>query len=286
MSTAVAGSRAGGLPTGAGLKTAAEGLGSAAEMTERPDHSASRALAILEALNARPVSFVRDIARQTNISKPSIVRLLGILMEDGYVERASDRGAYVLGERARRLSVGYRDGTALVRIAKPLMERMTAEIKWPLALGLLERAVMVVRHSTIPSSPLAWYHTTLYSELSVLQSGMGMAMLAFMAPDRRDVMIAAAPSRFAFNAPAPDRATLLRTLEGVREQGFAVRYPSLDHATLSVSVPILCGGEPMAGLSVTVFSRVMRADAAAETFSGPMTRLAAAISLELDGGAA
>ena len=77
------------------MNTATDGLGSATATTGRSDHSASRALAILEALNARPVSFVRDIARQTNISKPSIVRLLGILMEDGYVERASDRGAYL-----------------------------------------------------------------------------------------------------------------------------------------------------------------------------------------------
>ena len=255
-------------------------------MPERSDHSASRALAILESLNARPVSFVRDIARQTHISKPSVVRLLSILIEDGYVERASERGAYVLGERARRLSAGYRDDTALVHVAKPLMERMTAEIKWPLALGLLERAVMVVRHSTIPSSPLAWYRTTLYSELSVLQSGMGMAVLAFMPPDRRDAVMAAAPARADFNAAPPDRASLLRTLEGVRAQGFAVRYPSPDHATLSISVPILRAGEAVAGLSVTVFSRVLKAEAAADRFSGPMTRLAAAISASLDIGTA
>ena len=156
-------------------------------------HSASRALAILEALNLQPVSFVRDISRQTNISKPSIVRLLQILVEDGYVERASDRGAYVLADRARRLSAGYRQDLDVVHVARPLMEQMTADIRWRLALGLLERAVMVARHSTIPSNPLAWYRTTLYSELPVLQSGLGMAILAFMAPDMRDVIIKVAP---------------------------------------------------------------------------------------------
>ena len=247
-------------------------------MMEGSGHSASRALAILEALNSRPVSFVRDIAKQTQISKPSVVRLLQILVEDGYVERASDRGAYVVGERARRLSSGYRDDIALVQVAKPLMERMTAEIKWPLALGLLERTVMVVRHSTIPSSPLAWYRTTLYTELSVLQSGMGMAMLAFMEPDIRDAVIEVAPAVPAFSAGALERPALLQTLARVREQGFAVRYPSPGHATVSISVPILRGGEPLAGLSVTVFSRTLKAETAAERFSKPMTDLAASIA--------
>ena len=247
-------------------------------MTDSSGHSASRALAILEALNSRPVSFVRDIAKQTQISKPSVVRLLQILVEDGYVERASGHGAYVVGERARRLSAGYRDDIALVQVAKPLMERMTAEIKWPLAVGLLERAVMVVRHSTIPSSPLAWYRTTLYTELSALHSGMGMAMLAFMEPDVRDAVIEVAPPVPGSGDGDLDRPALLRTLAKVREQGFAVRYPRPGHATLSISVPILRGGEPLAGLSITVFSRTMKAETAAERFSRRLIDLAASIA--------
>jgi DNA-binding MarR family transcriptional regulator len=42
-------------------------------------------------MNLRPVSAVRELARDTIISKPSAVRLLAILIEDGFVQRVTSR---------------------------------------------------------------------------------------------------------------------------------------------------------------------------------------------------
>lgn len=250
------------------------------------EHSATRALAIIESLNTRPISFVRELANDTKISKPSIVRLLNILIEKGYVERAGGGGAYTLSSRVKRLSDGYREDLAIVRVARPLMDKLTNEIKWPLALGLLEHAAMVVRHSTIPSSPLSWYLTTLYTELPLFQSAMGLALLAHMGPEQQRALMEVARQDVGSDVGRMDNAYLLEELSIVRQRGYAVRYPSrvpsiFGSGTQSISVPILSGGSPLASLSITLFARAMPPTAAAQRFAGRLTATAAAISEHL-----
>lgn len=220
-------------------------------------HSASRALALLKAMNMRPVSSVRELAIDTGISKPSVVRLLAILIEDGYVQRASRAGSYSLTRDVLLLSSGFRDDTTLGRAAAPIMGRLTAEIEWPTALGLFEAGAMVVRHSTIPSSPLAWYRTTLHMRLGLLGSAMGQIFLASCNPSTRRALIQAHDD----DAVAPAEKSE-ESFAQVRARGFGLRAPSAEHPTFSISVPITVRSSFAGALSVTIYARAMTVDLA------------------------
>ena len=235
-------------------------------------HSASRAIAILRAMNLRPFSSVAHLACETGISKPSIVRLLAILMEDGYVERAAKAGAYSLTREVLRLSAGFRDDTAIVRAAGPVLEDLTARLEWPAALGMSERDEMVIRYSTIPSSQLSWYRTTLYYRLAVLESAMGLAYLAFSKPAIRNEVLRLVPVD---SARPADRSEA--RFASIRERGYALRLPTPDHPTTSVSVPLILADDVAAALSMTVFARSISAEEAVRRLLGPMQAAAARI---------
>lgn len=236
------------------------------------NHSATRALVLLRAMNQRAVSSVRDLAMETGISKPSVVRLLAILMEDGYVQRAGKPGSYMLTQNVLQLSAGFREDASIVREAGPQMEQLTAQVGWPAALGIFERGAMVVRYSTIPSSPLSWYRTTLHQRLALPDSAMGRAFLAFSTDPVRDALLSSGSPREGCEAEPS-----VKDFEQIRARGYAIRAPSAEHPTLSLSVPLLDGDQVLAALSVTLFGRTMSADEAASRYLAPLRATADAI---------
>lgn len=239
-------------------------------------HSASRAIAILRAMNLRPVSSVANLAAETGISKPSIVRLLAILMEDEYVERAAKPGTYMLTREVLRLSNGFQEGTALGHAAGPVLEDLTKLLEWPAALGMFEKDEMVIRYSTIPSSQLSWYRTTLYYRLALLESAMGLAYLAFSRRTVRDELLKLVLVKE--SASTPDRSE--GRFDLIRQRGYALRLPTLEHPTTSLSVPLVLGEHVAACVSMTVFARSMSVETAVDRFLDPM-RAAAAQIVEL-----
>ena len=214
-------------------------------------HSATRAMALLEAMNRRAVSRVGTLALETGISKPSVVRLLGILIEDGYVQRSGRSGSYLLTDRVLLLSSGFRPEALVERVAKPLMEELTARIEWPAALGIFDQGAMVVRCSTISSSPLSWYRTTLHQRLPLLGSAMGLVFLAFAGDRVRAALLADVPAGFSPAECSEER------FERIRLRGCSVRLPTDEHPTLSLSVPVVQEGRALAALSVTLYGRAM-----------------------------
>ena len=235
-------------------------------------HSASRALALISAMNARSVSAVGELARETGISKPSVVRLLAILIEDGFVQRTSRAGSYSLTRQVLSLSSGFRDDTMLARAAAPVMQKLTGEIEWPTALGVFEAGAMVVRHSTIPSSPLAWYRTTLYLRLGLLGSAMGQIFLASCDASVRANLLDA----FDHDDVSPAEKSEDH-FEQVRTRGYGLRAASADHPTFSISVPILVGGGISGALSATIYARAMPIDQAVDRYLDRLRAAAAEI---------
>lgn len=262
-------------------------------------HSASRALTLLRALNLRPVSSVAELACETGISKPSIVRLLAILMEDGYVARAEKPGTYLVTPNVRSLAVGFREDISIVRAAGSVMEELTSLHHWPVALGLFEQGTMIVRYSTVPSSPMSWYRTTLNQRLHLLGSAMGRLHLAYSSPTVRRELLTMCMSRDDDGdgrAPEDRRDHFAITAMGeqlsiegwdarltaIRQQGYAVRLPARDHPTLSLSVPLMSEQRMLAALSMTFFARAISVDLATRRFL-PILSMAVTRILEASG---
>jgi hypothetical protein len=112
-----------------------------------------RTLAVLRALNQHNGERVSDLARLTEIPRPSLYRVLETLCALGYVRR-TDEDRYELMLLVRTLSDGFSDEPWVRGVAQPVMEDLQREIVWPTDLATFYGNAMYLRATTRRLSPL------------------------------------------------------------------------------------------------------------------------------------
>src|SRR5262245_17625272 len=89
-----------------------------------------RGLQVLQALQANPISSLPDIHLATEISKPSLLRILHTLVQFGMVSRRLADGHYRISSFTR----GARRRDRYDRVAEaaaPVLDRLCQKVTWP-----------------------------------------------------------------------------------------------------------------------------------------------------------
>ena len=247
-----------------------------------PVQSVVRAIELLQALNRQPVSTVDVLHRQTGFPKPSIVRLLQTLESKGLVRHAPQPGAYYLTSGVATLSSGYHSEPRVVEAAAELMDNLTRKIKWPLGLAVFDGDAMVVRYSTIPSSPLSLLHSSLNMRLSLVSRALGRAYLAFCTREEQAMLLATLDkSDRPEDAPARNRTAIRQVLAATRKRGYALRDPAVRPVSNTLALPVLERGRPIASIGLTWFASTMDASEAVTRYLDTLRELTAAVALRL-----
>lgn len=241
-----------------------------------PVEAVVRAVQLLECLNRHPVTSIAQLHRQTNIPKPSLVRLLQTLEGLGYVRRAPKPGGYLLTSKVRILASGYHSEPRIVEVVAPLLDTLTQNIKWPAALAVPDNGAAVIRYSTIPNSPLALLHSSIDMRLSLVTRSLGRAYLAFCEDEEREVLISLADvADNPENMAAQNRRSLDATLELVRRQGYALRDPKVRPVSNTLAVPVFDKHRVVGAVGVTWFTSTMHANEAVKRYLGLLQEVAA-----------
>jgi IclR family mhp operon transcriptional activator len=101
--------------------------------------SLDRGLAVLAHVTRNRGLCITDIADDLAIPRSTVRRILGVLMQEGYVHAVPYGGRqgnrYYALPRVSDLAAGFRDQEWIDTIAAPLMQRWTRQHKWPLMLS-------------------------------------------------------------------------------------------------------------------------------------------------------
>lgn len=241
-----------------------------------------RALQVLEALNQQRVTPLSLLHEQTGLPKSTLVRLLDTLITGGYVERVSRVAGYALAERVLQLTGGFRHSDKIVEASRPFLSALTAQHKWPLALGTPADDVMLVRISTRAESPFASDKEFLGRRVSMLLSALGRAYFSFCDEDTRETLMKLMrSSRARRNAMAKDERAVKRLVTQIREHGYATTAPAPNDLLAGFAVPLIKDGRPIAAITLRYYGSVMNEAEAAKRFLRPMQDAAAAIAAGL-----
>jgi IclR family mhp operon transcriptional activator len=250
----------------------------------RPVSVVVRALGLLRAMNQQPVSTIDNLHRLTKLPKPTIVRLLQTLEADGLVRRAPQYGAYHLTAEVRALSSGYHSEPRIVEASARIADGLTDRFKWPVSVAVQDADAMIVRYSTIPHSPLSFFHSTINMRLSLVTQALGRAYLAFCDPAAREALIELlADAGSAEDRIADGAEEIARQLALVRERGYAMRDPRVRPESSTIAVPIFERSRVVATIGLTWFSSALTPEQAVERFLLPLQEASAAISVALQG---
>jgi IclR family KDG regulon transcriptional repressor len=244
------------------------------------DGTVAKALDVLDLVAGfgRPVRF-SDVLAKSPYPKATLYRLLQTLTAQGMLTHDSDRGTYALGIRLVRLAHAAWHQSALAPIARPHLDRLSAEAGETVHLAQLDHAQVLYVDKRNARDPVP-----MYSQAGKVGpaycTGVGKAMLAFL-PDDALPPILAQQSWHPFTSRTHTSADGLRAdLAVIRARGFAFDDEEHEPGIICVALPILSArGRLLGALSVT--STTARTDLAGlETHVPLMREIASTIATE------
>lgn len=228
-------------------------------MTPTPSktvRSVERTLQLLEFMNRVAVVRVQDLAAQTGLPAPTVVRLLETLIAAGYVRKLGRTAGYCVTEKVTALGAGHHGLPQVFEVARQAAEALTRRTLWPAALATLDVDALVIRFSTIPMSPLSHYQSTINRRMTLLDYAHGRAYLAFCPTAERRHLVALLQQSAATPAEAQaieERAAAVVAM--TRASGFGERSGNVQPETHSLALPLRLGAKLVGTLGVTYFAR-------------------------------
>lgn len=221
----------------------------------------SRGLAVIRALETRDALTLHQLSEQTGLTKPTLLRILRTLGEEGYVRRGIADQQFRLTVRTSGVTARGARGL-LAETAAPALDRLCHEVLWPSDLAVYRDGGMRIQETTRRLSPFMMNRDVLSHHIHVLQSGMGRAYLAYCADAEREQIIRTlAASRDPLDREARDRRAVAAAISEVRETGYAARAPGyfITHVTearvSAIAVPVMHRGAAIGAINLIWVSR-------------------------------
>ncbi len=206
----------------------------------RAVNSVIRALALLEILNRQKFTTIDVLHKMSGLPKPTIVRLMETLSAVGYVAKDAAGKGYRITSAVTALSCGYQGAPVVVEAGRPWAQDLTRQLKWPVAIAVLEESAALVSYTTSADSPVSPYQGLLHRRLGLLSKALGRAYLAFCPRAERNLIL-----DILAHADHPDaqldfsEIDIHTMLDAVARQGFAARGPKDERdVSSSLAVPV------------------------------------------------
>lgn len=213
---------------------------------------------------------VTEIANELGLSKPAVHRILSSFRNKGVVELDPATRRYGLGPVIVSLALTYLDNLDVRTVARPELERLSAETDETATLSVRIGASRVYVDQVTPNREVLM--SVQIGVAHPLHAGASSkAFLAFL-PDAEAEECLAGPLAAVTPSTVTDPAMLRAELRGVRARGWAqslgerqagagsVAAPILDHRGIPVAVVSVCGpADRMAGEVDVCAARLLEA---------------------------
>lgn len=211
-----------------------------------------KALALLDVVAAfgRPVRFT-EVMAVSDHPKATLYRLLQTLTGQGMLDYDPDRQRYSLGGRLVRLAHAAWRQASLGPIARPFLDRLSAEAGMTVHLAQLDAGQVLYVDKRAATNPIE-----MFSDAGRVGpaycTGVGKVMLAHLGA----VELERALARQSFHRHTANtlttRAALVAELAAIRGRGYGFDDEEHESAIICVAAPIRPpGGRLMGGLSIT-----------------------------------
>lgn len=221
-------------------------------MTETGISSISKALAIFELLaSAQEGMELREIASALNLPKPSLRRILLILMADGYVHQDENSRRYELGLKFLQLGTAHLEKMDIRKKALPVLKELMLETDETVHLAILD-GTEIIFVERVESSQAVRMISKLGMRIPAQLTASGKALLAFLPAVERARLL----SRLNYEKRLPNSIAEARILEEhlqeVAQQGFAIDDEESDTGVRCLAAPVCDSrGRPVAAVSVS-----------------------------------
>lgn len=225
--------------------------------------SVERAMAVLSALGraGRPLS-IRELAQEAALPRPTLYRLLTTLQASGAVTPAGD--GFIIGPRILWLASRRLLQTDLRAVSRPYLLELRDRTRETVHLAVLEQGQVVYVDKVEAPGPLRMA-STVGAIAPAHCTALGKAMLAALAQDQVDEIVARHGLRRRTARTITDPAVLHEELAAVRARGYAIDDVENEEGIRCAAAAVwghlggLAGGVSVSGAATTMtLARIRR----------------------------
>ncbi len=210
----------------------------------------NRALAILRLLgrSSTPLTLAA-IASQLELPKSTVVRLLLVMEDEGFVRRSGEPPAYSIGHAVHEIAEGYRP-PSMAEITAPVLSRLADEVGFTANLGLLEGPSVLHLHVAEPQRALRFATGGMLD--FAYCTGLGKLLMSVLPEDQIDEHL---PEAEPYTSWTPQTITtregIVSELERIREYGYSVDDEERNRGVTCMAVLLPMEEAPTLALSVS-----------------------------------
>jgi IclR family transcriptional regulator, pca regulon regulatory protein len=224
-------------------------------MTDQPRErrqslqSLERGIAVIQVFSReRPALTLSEVARLTGITRATARRILLTLEDLGHVR--SDGRLFSLTPRVLTLGWAYLSSLNLWETAQPLMEELTKQTNESCSAATLDLPD-VVYVARVPTSRIMTIALGIGTRLPAHCTSMGRVLLAALPEPELEDFLATARLEAYTDRTIIDPERLRRTIQGVRDQGWALVDQELEIGLRSIAAPLRVDGRTIAAINVS-----------------------------------
>lgn len=213
--------------------------------------SLAKGLAVIEAFGAAsPAMTLSDVARKVGLPRGTARRLLLTLVQLGYA--GFDGKLFSLRPRALNLGFAYLYSQNLWQLAQPAMVELVEQVHESCSIAVLDGTEIVYVARVPTAARIMSINLGLGTRLPAIATSMGRVLLSGL-PEAEVEQHIRAVSPIPQYTPKTlrDRAQLLREIEQVRKQGWAMIDQELEIGLRSIAAAITDGsGRVIAAINI------------------------------------
>jgi DNA-binding IclR family transcriptional regulator len=205
---------------------------------DSPSAAVERALAMLEAVALATDGLSNaEISRKLNIPKSSASYILRTLEIQGYVARDAETGKYRVGLKILSLSRGALGGLDVRGVALPIMRHLTYQTGLTCHLAVLDGPEAVYIEKVEPEGFIRM-DTWVGRRMRVHATSVGKAIVAYIPQEQLELILRKSGMEKRTPKTIATLPRLLKELEKVRTQGYAVDDEENNLGARCVGAPI------------------------------------------------
>jgi IclR family transcriptional regulator, pca regulon regulatory protein len=221
--------------------------------------SLAKGLSVIEAFSAdRSRLAIADVAQRTGLDRAAARRCLLTLSSLGYADY--DGKYFSLTPRVLRLGTACLGAMPLPKIVQPCLDKLSEDIGQSTSVSILDdwEIVYVARAA---QQKLMSISLMPGSRLPASCASMGRVLLATLPDAKLRALLDAHPAEPRTPHTITDTNDLMRVLQQVRRDGYAIADQELEIGLRSIAVPVLNSrGNTVAALNVGVAATHKKAD--------------------------
>jgi len=206
--------------------------------SDSPSAAVERALGMLEAVAHAPEGLSNaEISRKLEIPKSSASYILRTLENQGYLTRDPESGKYRVGLKILSLSRGALGGIDVRGIALPIMRRLMHQTNLTCHLAVLDGSEAVYIEKVEPEGFIRM-DTWVGRRMKVHATSVGKALVAYIPQEHLEEIVRESGMERRTPKTITTLPRLLKELEKVRAQGYAVDDEENNLGARCVAAPI------------------------------------------------